>query len=87
VVNNPFSNAINPVDKNNILIFPNPCHDEVMIVADIETDVDILNIQGQGIRTIPANALQMPVQVGDLVPGIYFLRFKNTDGLAKLIVH
>lgn len=66
--------------------YPNPCQDEVLIYSEINSDVDVFNIHGSKLRTISYHDTHMPVNVSDLVPGVYFLRFMKTGHLVKLII-
>ncbi|HEY3385250.1 MAG TPA: T9SS type A sorting domain-containing protein, partial [Saprospiraceae bacterium] len=86
IVENPFSTAAGDLEESKIQVYPNPCTDEVMIVCDELSDVELLSIHGKKVRTISANDLYAPVQVADLVPGIYILRFVKAKKIAKLVV-
>ncbi len=86
VVYNPFTTSVNQPEFNPLKVFPNPCHDEVMILSDVASDVEILNVQGKKVRTISGSELSFPVNISDLVPGMYFLRFINLGKTLKLIV-
>jgi hypothetical protein len=86
VVYNPFTTAVTQPEFNQLKVFPNPCQDEVMIVSDVASDVEIVNVQGKKVRTISGSELSFPVNIADLVPGMYFLRFINLGKTLKLIV-
>ncbi|HSF90086.1 MAG TPA: T9SS type A sorting domain-containing protein, partial [Saprospiraceae bacterium] len=86
IVYNPFTTAVDDPEINEIRVFPNPCHDEVMIVSELASDVEVLNVQGKKVRTISSSELIFPVNITDLVPGLYFLRFAQTQRIVKLVV-
>lgn len=86
VVVNPFSTATGDIQGQKIKVYPNPCHDEIVIYSEVESDVEIVNIQGRKLKTISYLDTHQPVQVRDLVPGVYFLRFLQTGDMLKLIV-
>ena len=86
VVVNPFSTATGDIQGQKIKVYPNPCQDEIVIYSEVESDIEIVNIQGRKLRTISFFDTHQPVQVSDLVPGVYFLRFLQTGDMVKLIV-
>lgn len=75
---------------NKITLFPNPAHDFVVLKMDGEIqnlEVDILNIQGQTIKTFSTGSNQCQLDVSNLYPGVYLVRIQSQQNniLKKLI--
>ena len=68
------------------VVYPNPCQDEIMIYVKVESNAEIVNIQGKKLKTISYFDMQRPVSVRDLVPGVYLIRILQTGQIIKLIV-
>jgi hypothetical protein len=86
VVYNPFTTAVHQPETHAVKLFPNPSHDAVMIVSERSSDVEIVDLHGRRMRTILASELSSPVDIADLMAGMYFLRFIESGKIVKLIV-
>jgi len=65
-----------------IELFPNPSTGILTLVEDQPAKLEILNMQGQVVRTIEAGSNITHIDVSDLNTGIYFLRIITTSGIA-----
>ncbi len=81
-VNLGFSGFSSQVDKNEILISPNPAHDQLRVsncqLNDVSS-IQIVDASGKTFRTVvnpPSENVNIPV--GDLSNGIYFVKVETT---------
>jgi uncharacterized repeat protein (TIGR03803 family) len=65
-----------------VIISPNPVSDNLMIEVPAKATVDILNIQGQLIKSLDANSLKMDIDVSAFSKGVYFIEIKTDKGIA-----
>ena len=86
VVYNPVTTAVEPTEINEFQVYPNPCHDQLVIVTNSTFDVDLVDIHGKKIRTISSNEFNEPIQLAEVVPGMYYLRGKQAQKIVKIIV-
>jgi PKD repeat protein len=63
-------------------IYPNPTTDNLSIEAPQKAIIEILNIQGQLIKTITANEGKTNVDVSALPSGVYFIKVKTEKRIA-----
>ena len=68
-------------------LYPNPAKEELKLDLTYDarwlgTTVRIINIQGNALMTVVVNAKTQTIDVSRLVPGMYFLAAKRTDGLS-----
>jgi photosystem II stability/assembly factor-like uncharacterized protein len=68
--------------SNNFSIFPNPTHDNLTIETPEKATIEILNIEGQIIKTINTADKQATIDVADLSSGIYIIKAKTEKGIA-----
>jgi hypothetical protein len=85
IIENPFSTAAGDLLHQAIKVFPNPCQEEVMILAEGLSDVEIMDVHGKLIKVIPDHDFQTPLALTELVPGMYFLRIRETESMVKII--
>ena len=69
-------------DNKNIYIYPNPVTDNIFIEAQQKATIEILNIQGQLIKTIAANSNKTNVDISALPSGVYIIEVKTEKGIA-----
>lgn len=79
-----FGDGINEINNsyNYISLFPNPAKDNITVFTRQKSNMDILNIQGQLIKTIPANNFKTTIDISEFVQGMYFLRIITEKGIA-----
>ena len=66
--------------RNQLSVFPNPFSKTINVLNDTgkNIQIELFNNQGQQIRTENINPLmQQKIELTDLLPGIYFLRFEE----------
>jgi CubicO group peptidase (beta-lactamase class C family) len=68
-------------EESMIHIFPNPTSDIIVITSEefIEK-VEILNVQGQKLKSVVISSKEISMPIGEMQKGIYFLQAKMTDG-------
>jgi alpha-tubulin suppressor-like RCC1 family protein len=71
-------NPNNPITKN-LLIYPNPTSDQLTITSSNITNVKIIDISGQVLKTITTNLNN--IDVSDLITGIYFIQLITKEGI------
>ena len=70
---------------NSLLISPNPAKDFVNIqVENINQDIVITDTNGKIIKSIKANPSSIKIDVSEIKPGLYFVRFDSN--YHKLII-
>ena len=76
--------SINEIKNNviNIVMFPNPATDYLTIVTPQKTTVEILNINGQIIKTIFTTNKQTTIDVRNLSSGVYIIKVRTEKGVA-----
>lgn len=78
-----FSNlatSINDIKENSFTIFPNPTKGTIRISSKDEIlEIEILNIQGQVVKSKIGTSTSESIDISELNEGIYFLRFKTNE--------
>jgi len=71
-----------------INIYPNPANDNIIIEAPQKSQIEILNIQGQLIKSIATNNNKTIVDISALAKGIYMVKVQSENGVVnkKLVV-
>lgn len=70
------------IDENSFInqnfnIFPNPATDNITIATSKKSSIEILNINGQIIKTIINDNGDFSIDIGDLPSGIYIVKAKT----------
>lgn len=76
------SNAITPVNNDEVTIFPNPANDFITITlknADGLVNLFLMDLQGRTIASFNNVASGLPVNISNLRAGVYLLRVDNKD--------
>jgi len=68
-------------DNSEIKIFPNPATDIIEILTPLKEDIEILNIQGQHIKSISTTGNKTSIDVSGLSNGMYFLKINTNNGI------
>ncbi|MFA5819915.1 MAG: SBBP repeat-containing protein [Bacteroidales bacterium] len=69
-------------DNKNIYIYPNPATDNLTIEAPQKSTIEILDIQGQLIKTFAINGNKTSINVSAFPSGMYFVKAKTEKGVA-----
>jgi len=67
---------------NNIKIHPNPVADILTIETPQPAVIEIINIEGQLIKTLSANGNKTNIDVSAFQSGVYFIKIQTEDGIA-----
>ncbi len=68
-------------EESMIHIFPNPSSDMIVVTSDQSIEkVEILNVQGQKLKSVVISSKEISMPIGEMQKGIYFLQAKMTDG-------
>lgn len=84
------ANGINDIDHSiSLNIYPNPSSNNITIKTQQATEIKFLNIQGQLIKTVPAQDNITNIDISSLPKGLYILNVKTKNGVAidKLIIN
>jgi hypothetical protein len=68
--------------SDDLFIFPNPTTNSLTIQSPQKSTIEILNIQGQMIKTIYNSDLQTTIDVSDFPIGVYIIKAKTEMGIA-----
>ena len=68
-----------------VFIYPNPANQSISIETELESDCNVINLQGQVIKKIPASGIHKPIDISTLNPGLYILQFLETGQAYKFI--
>jgi hypothetical protein len=79
---NNFSNVPSYWSGENVSFFPNPTATNITIITPAKATIEILNIEGQIIKTINTAEKQTSIDVSDLSGGIYIIKSKTERGVA-----
>jgi hypothetical protein len=66
-----------------VFIYPNPADQSISIETELESDCNIINLQGQGVKKILASDLHKPIDISNLSPGFYILQMLETGSSFK----
>jgi len=75
--------GLNNVKQNNVLIFPNPAHDEIKLNntnLEIEKTILFNNIGSIVYSREPKNEREITIKVSNFESGIYLIQLKKADG-------
>ena len=61
-------------------IFPNPAQDHIQINANGLSQVQLFDITGRLLRTVPSNDNTLQMDLNGLKPGVYFINATSTSG-------
>lgn len=66
-----------------VYIYPNPCSDQLFIESEEyhNTIVEIFNLRGQLLQSIPLQTFKTTLQINHLTGGIYLVQVKNPKGM------
>jgi hypothetical protein len=64
-----------------ISIFPNPSSENITITNSQKSTIDILNIEGQIIKSINSDGNHTSIDISGFTRGMYFVKVKSKDGI------
>ena len=67
--------------ENTINIFPNPAIDNLTIETPQKSEIEILNIEGQIIKSISVNNNHTSIDISSFARGMYFVKVKTENGV------
>jgi len=82
IITNPCTAGISelsPGSENNN-IYPNPATDKLSIETMQKANIEIINIQGQLVKTLQTTEDKTSVDVSDLQAGMYIIKFNTAEG-------
>ncbi|MFA4853644.1 MAG: DNRLRE domain-containing protein [Bacteroidales bacterium] len=65
------------LNTNSLSVYPNPATNNLIIEAPQKASIEILNLQGQLIKTLAASSNKTSVDVSAFPSGVYFIRVKT----------
>ncbi len=71
----------NSEQKNEINIFPNPSNDKIEITGLNNGTIEIINVQGQIIKTLNTSSTKTTIDLTKLLGGVYIIRAKTDKGI------
>jgi predicted outer membrane repeat protein len=66
----------------NMDIYPNPVNDGLTIEIEQESEIEILTIDGQIVKTIVGSDKRTTIDLGNLSSGVYLIKARNEKGIA-----
>jgi hypothetical protein len=72
--------------SNNVLVYPNPAKDKINIVGKNIKKVEIVNLNGQIVKSRTINSENYIIDVSDLSKGLYFIKINNGREVKKIVV-
>lgn len=79
-------NNVNSIDEqslhNSSIVYPNPCTNSIKVKNTDNSVAEIVNVWGQQIKRIQIENNETPIDVSDLLPGIYFLKLTGKTGMS-----
>jgi hypothetical protein len=73
--------------KNEVYVYPNPTHQKIYIhCKDTLKNVEIRDVQGQLISLSKISSTTKEINLGNLLPGIYFLQFQSQEKLYNFTI-
>jgi hypothetical protein len=74
--------GINQIEKISLIeIYPNPANNNLNIKISEKSNIEILNIEGQIIKSICAIDKATTIDLSDLASGMYFVKAKMENGI------
>ncbi|MFH0866607.1 MAG: choice-of-anchor L domain-containing protein [Bacteroidota bacterium] len=74
--------GITNIQNSDYSLFPNPADDKIEISLTVKSEIEILNMAGQSIKSINADEKQINIDISGFTKGIYLLKVKNENGIA-----
>ncbi len=62
-----------------ILIYPNPASDNITVEVNQKALIEILNLQGQLIKSLESEETQTTINISDIEKGMYFIKIQTNN--------
>jgi photosystem II stability/assembly factor-like uncharacterized protein len=69
-------------ENNSIQIYPNPANTTIDISHTKRSEIEIINIEGQILKSISATGNNTTIDISSFAKGMYFVKVKNETGIA-----
>jgi len=74
----------NELNHQELNIYPNPASDQINVTSNFNiTEIEIYNTIGKLIMNNSIQKRDFTINVNDLIPGVYFLKLKNENGITE----
>ena len=74
----------NELNHQELNIYPNPASDQINVISNFNiTEIKIYNTIGKLIMNNSIQKRDFTINVNDLIPGVYFLKLKNENGITE----
>ena len=74
----------NELNHQELNIYPNPASDQINVTSNFNiTEIEIYNTIGKLIMNNFIQIRDFTINVNDLIPGVYFLKLKNENGITE----
>jgi photosystem II stability/assembly factor-like uncharacterized protein len=78
--NNP--NGINELSNaSDFIIYPNPANDKIEISVSQKSEIEILNAEGQVLKSINVNDIHTSIDISEFAKGVYFVKAQTSKGV------
>jgi len=68
--------------KDDVIISPNPANDKITITGLKEGNIEILNLEGQIIKSLNILEIKQAIDVSRLASGVYFIKIETDKGIS-----
>jgi hypothetical protein len=73
--------GIKEIGEKDILIYPNPAKDNVIITGITKAKIEVFNFQGQAVQISDISELNTSVDISKLGSGVYSIRLTTNEGI------
>jgi hypothetical protein len=77
----PLTTSLSQYSVSDIVLYPNPVNGAFCITLLQSSEIEILNIEGQIIKSLNANENHTTIDISDFAKGMYFVKVKNENGV------
>ncbi|MEI6764894.1 MAG: SBBP repeat-containing protein [Bacteroidota bacterium] len=77
--NTPASGIAEAVAQSGTIIYPNPASDFIVVSSDQNSTIEIMNMQGQVIKTVNSKMGETRISVSEFPAGIYLVNIRNDN--------
>jgi len=68
--------------ENNVLLYPNPAENNIVIVTQKYSEIEVFNIEGQIIKKFKTENCKTIIDLVNFLSGVYFIKSKTENGIA-----
>lgn len=73
--------GIDEEHKNSFIIYPNPVTDKLFVDVSLNSEIELLNAEGQILKSMLVNNNHTIIDILDFAEGLYFVKVKNEAGI------